>query len=133
MKLLIELNIEKKTTKIIETVDLTVDDICKIICEYFGLSMYLITKRPLNKSRYYALARKFISLFLYTELKTPYKVIASKLNYTEGEEGINFSEKSMGAISYNISTVQKQLDLNNIIYVRPYNNISKLIMLSTKK
>jgi hypothetical protein len=122
MRILIEIDTKAKISRIIQTTELTVDDIFRIVCDYFSVPKESLLSRPLRKYDYYKLCRKFIAYFLDSELSIVHKSIAKLLNYEEGEEN-----GSTGIVSYLLSSLNRELEKENNKYTRPYNNLLKLI------
>lgn len=133
MKILVEVDTEKKTCRMIETTNFTVDGICKEVCSYFGIPIDDLTRRPLIKEGNYTRCRKFISIFLVELLGCKHDYIESVLNYAK-------TDSNSGIISHNIHDLRKNMNKESILekskgilgeYTRSYNNLSRLIIQST--
>ena len=138
MKLLIEIDTNKKMARLIETTNLTVDNICQEVCSYFGISMDKLTKRPLTKEDDYTKCRQYISLFLVELLGCKHDHVESILNYSSFDK----ANYHTGVVSYNISKLRtklvKEIKLEKskgILgeYTRSYNNLLKILIQSTIK
>ncbi len=139
--LLFELDTETKVSRLIEKNNISSEDMCSMICNYFGFKSIedLLNNEfstTMTKKTLYKMCRQFISYFLVTENGLSYKEVEKLLGYKSGTSNI----------SYNIRTIQEKILKDNESkienhsttyrkvhiaimdpYMRSYNNLLRLI------
>lgn len=120
MKMILEVDLENMSCKILRISSLTKRDIIKITCDYFTISYENLRKTPLSRQGEYVLCRQLISYYLYTNLKLSYYEIGRLLKYSVTPE-------SNSIVGKNINTITEAIEHQDQQIIRSYNNITKLL------
>jgi len=120
MKMILEVDLENMSCKILRISSLTKRDIIKITCDYFTISYEDLRKTPLSRQGEYVLCRQLISYYLYTNLKLSYYEIGRLLKYSVTPE-------SNSIVGKNINTITEAIEHQDQQIIRSYNNITKLL------
>ena len=118
--MILEVDLENMSCKILRISSLTKRDIIKITCDYFTISYEDLRKTPLSRQGEYVLCRQLISYYLYTNLKLSYYEIGRLLKYSVTPE-------SNSIVGKNINTITEAIEHQDQQIIRSYNNITKLL------
>ncbi len=120
MKLLLEVDLEDRSCKIIKVFQLTKRDIVELICSYFNTTITELRKHPLKRRDEYVSCRKFICYFLDKKLQIhPYE-IGRILRYSVKEDNVSI-------VSKNIADIEDGIQLQDNQIIRSFNNITRLL------
>lgn len=123
MKIIVEVDLTNNTCKVLSKSDLSPKDIANIVCDYFGVSYAELIEEPISRKEDYRICRQLAALLIYNIIEgTTHKTIARLLNYSD----ISGATNAMG-------TAVKEIEQQNPKYVRPANNIIKLLDVYTIK
>ena len=123
MKIIVEINLNDMSCKILKLSNLTKKDIITVICNYFNIPISELRKRPkerLIQKEDYVLCRKFISYFLYNKLSLTYYEIGRFLAYS-------ITNQSNSIVGKNINDITEAVENQDQQIIRSYNNLNKLL------
>jgi hypothetical protein len=117
MKLIVEIDLDDNSCRILSKKSLTKEDIVSIVLNYFNLTLDEIIAFPLLRKMEHVLCRRFISYYLVSMFKLEHSEIMTLLGYT-GRTNI---------IWYNKNRTELQLKHKDPQYIRSFNNLNRII------